>query len=213
MQVGNSRTKRLVGDMVADDPWWLRWLLIGSAYLLIGGLILVPLVYVFTQALSEGIEVYIRNLFYDPDTRHAILLTLSVAPLAVLLNTVFGLAAAWTITKFRFPGRTLLITLLDVPFAVSPVVVGLMFVLLFGMQGYFGPQLREWGVKVIFAWPGLVLVTTFVTLPLVARELIPLMESLGTEEETAAVSLGANPWQLFWRVTLPRASAHSGGFW
>jgi sulfate transport system permease protein len=121
----------------------------------------------------------------------------------VVLNTIFGLAAAWTITRFKFPGRTLLVTLLDVPFAISPVVVGLMLVLLFGMQGLLGPTLREWGIKVIFAWPGLLLATVFVTLPFVARELIPLMESLGSEEETAAVSLGANPWQLFWRITLP----------
>jgi sulfate transport system permease protein len=122
---------------------------------------------------------------------------------AVLLNTIFGLAAAWTITRFQFPGRTLLTTLLDIPFAISPVVVGLMIMLIFGMKGFFGPFLRDHGIKVIFAWPALVLATTFVTLPFVARELIPLMQSLGNEEETAAVSLGANAWQLFWRITLP----------
>lgn len=203
MHPSGVRTKKSAGGLVADEPLWLRVLLIGAAYAVIGLLILVPVVYVFVQAFAEGWQGYVKNLWHDPDTRHSIFLTLTVAPLAVLLNTVFGLAAAWTITRFKFPGRTLLITLLDVPFAISPVVVGLMFVLLFGMQGYLGPSLRQVGIKVIFAWPGLLLATTFVTLPFVARELIPLMESLGSEEEVAAVSLGASPWQLFWRITLP----------
>lgn len=203
MHPSTLRTKKSAGAMVADEPLWLRVLLIGSAFVVIGVLILVPMIYVFVQAFADGWNGFVKNLWHDPDTRHSIWLTMSVAPLAVLLNTVFGLAAAWTITRFKFPGRTLLTTLLDVPFAISPVVVGLMFVLLFGMQGYFGPMLRDCGIKVIFAWPGLLLATTFVTLPFVARELIPLMESLGEEEETAAVSLGANPWQLFWRITLP----------
>ena len=203
MHPSGVRTKKSAGGLVADEPLWLRVLLIGAAYAVIGLLILVPVVYVFVQAFAEGWQGYVKNLWHDPDTRHSIFLTLTVAPLAVLLNTVFGLAAAWTITRFKFPGRTLLITLLDVPFAISPVVVGLMFVLLFGMQGYLGPSLRHVGIKVIFAWPGLLLATTFVTLPFVARELIPLMESLGSEEEVAAVSLGASPWQLFWRITLP----------
>ena len=203
MHLSSLRVKKPISIMAGSEPLWLRVLLIGCAFAIIGGLILVPIVYVFLQALSDGWTAYCDNLWRDADTRHSMLLTLSVAPLSVFLNTVFGLAAAWTITRFRFPGRTLLTTLLDVPFAISPVVVGLMFVLLFGMQGYFGPTLRDWGIKVIFAWPGLVLATTFVTLPFVARELIPLMESLGDEEEVAAVSLGANPWQLFWRITLP----------
>ena len=197
------RTKKSAGGLVADEPLWLRVLMIAAAYAVIGLLILVPVVYVFVQAFADGWQGYVKNLWHDPDTRHSILLTLTVAPLAVLLNTVFGLAAAWTITRFKFAGRTLLVTLLDVPFAISPVVVGLMFVLLFGMQGYLGPSLRQMGIKVIFAWPGLLLATTFVTLPFVARELIPLMESLGSDEEIAAVSLGASPWQLFWRITLP----------
>lgn len=203
MHPSGVRTKKSAGGLVADEPLWLRVLLIAAAYAVIGLLILVPVVYVFVQAFAEGWQGYVKNLWHDPDTRHSIFLTLTVAPLAVLLNTVFGLAAAWTITRFKFPGRTLLVTLLDVPFAISPVVVGLMFVLLFGMQGYLGPSLRQMGIKVIFAWPGLLLATTFVTLPFVARELIPLMESLGSEEEVAAVSLGASPWQLFWRITLP----------
>lgn len=203
MHSSTTRTKKAASRFVADEPLWLRLLLIGMAYTIIGLLILIPLVYVFVQALGDGWSGFVRNIWFDPDTRHSVLLTMTVAPLAVLLNTIFGLAAAWAITRFEFPGRSLLTTLLDVPFAISPVVVGLMFVLLFGMQGYVGPALREWGIKVIFAWPGLLLATTFVTLPFVARELIPLMESLGSEEETAAVSLGANPWQLFWRITLP----------
>lgn len=203
MHPSSLRTKKAVGGMVADEPLWLRVLLIGSAFVVIGVLILVPIIYVFVQALADGWGGFVKNVWHDPDTRHSIWLTMTVAPLAVLLNTVFGLAAAWCITRFKFPGRTLLTTLLDVPFAISPVVVGLMFLMLFGMQGILGPTLREWNIKVIFAWPGLLLATTFVTLPFVARELIPLMESLGAEEETAAVSLGASPWQLFWRITLP----------
>jgi sulfate transport system permease protein len=139
----------------------------------------------------------------DADTRHSILLTLSVAPAAVLANTIFGVAAAWTLTRFQFRGRVLLLTMLDLPFAVSPVVAGLCILLIYGAQGWLGPMLKSAGIQVVFAWPGLVLATTFVTLPFVARELIPLMESLGADEELAAVSLGAGPWQLFWRVTLP----------
>jgi len=189
--------------MVATEPWWLRALLIALAVSAVVWLIVIPLVYVFWQALGQGIFVFWKNIWHDPDTRHAIWLTLTVAPLSVLLNTIFGIAAAWVITRFQFPGKSLLVTLLDLPFAISPVVAGLMFVLLFGMQGYFGPALREWGIRVIFAWPALLLATMFVTLPFVARELIPLMHALGSDEELAAVSLGANPWQMFWRVTLP----------
>jgi len=185
------------------EPFWIRCLLIFAAYVVVFGLILIPLAYVFFEALRPGLQTFWSNLVDDPDTRHAIWLTVTVAPIAVILNTIFGLAAAWTITKFRFPGRALLMSLLDVPFAISPVVAGLMFVLLFGMQGYLGPTLREYGIKLIFAWPGLVIATTFITMPFIARELIPLMQSLGSDEELAAVSLGANRWQLFWRITLP----------
>jgi len=188
---------------VSQEPFWLRCLLIFASFGIVGGLILIPIIYVFYQALISGLGTFLQNLLADADTRHAIWLTMTIAPLAVLFNTIFGLAAAWTITKFRFPGRTLLISLLDMPFAISPVVAGLMFVLLFGMQGYLGPMLQSWGIKIIFAWPGLVLVTTFITMPFIARELIPLMQMLGSDEELAAVSLGANSWQLFWRVTLP----------
>lgn len=203
MHPSSIRTRKAVGGMVADEPLWLRLTLIGLAYVVIGLLIVIPIGYVFYIALADGWDAFVKNVWNDRDTRHSIWLTMTVAPVAVLLNTIFGLAAAWTITRFQFPGRTLLTTLLDIPFAISPVVVGLMIMLIFGMKGFFGPFLRDHGIKVIFAWPALVLATTFVTLPFVARELIPLMQSLGNEEETAAVSLGANAWQLFWRITLP----------
>jgi len=154
-------------------------------------------------AVGQGFSSYWDSLVMDPDTRSAILLTLTVAPSAVVMNVVFGIAAAWSIAHFKFPGRTLLTSLIDLPFAVSPVVAGLSLVLIFGLQGYLGPWLREHDIKIMFATPGLILATTFVTLPFVARELIPLMESLGSDEEIAAVSLGANGWQVFWRITLP----------
>jgi sulfate transport system permease protein len=199
----DRRVRRSAGRMVANEPVWLRRMLIGAAFLIVGWLIVLPLVYVFWQALAGGVGLFWRNIWHDPDTRHAIWLTLTIAPLAVVLNTVFGLAAAWLITRFDFSGKALLVTLLDLPFAVSPVVAGLCFMLLFGMQGWWGPTLRSWGVQVVFAWPGILLATMFVTLPFVARELIPLMQALGPDEELAAISLGANPWQMFWRVTLP----------
>lgn len=193
-----DRTRRAL-----QDPWWVRLTLITLAVLIVGVLVVVPLVHVFWQALSGGLGVYWDNLAADPDTRHAILLTLLVAPMAVLANVVFGIAAAWAIARFRFPGRTLLISLIDLPFAVSPVVAGLSLLLLFGMQGYLGPWLREHGIRIVFALPGLVLATIFVTVPFIARELIPVMEALGPDEELAAISLGANGWQTFWHVTLP----------
>ncbi len=187
----------------ARDPWPVRWGLILAAVAVLGVLVVVPVVHVFTQALAGGPAAYVRDLFGDPLTRHAIALTLIVAPAAVALNTVFGIAAAWAIARFRFPGRTLLLTLIDLPFAVSPVVAGLVLVLLFGRQGYLGPWLQQHGIRILFATPGLVLATAFVTLPFVARELVPVMESIGPEEEVAARSLGADGWQTFWRVTLP----------
>ncbi len=193
-----DRTRRAL-----QDPWWVRLTLITLAVLIVGVLVVVPLVHVFWQALAGGLTVYWDNLVNDPDTRHSILLTLLVAPMAVLVNVVFGIAAAWAIARFRFPGRTLLVSLIDLPFAVSPVVAGLALLLLFGMQGYLGPWLREHGIRIVFALPGLVLATIFVTVPFIARELIPVMESLGPDEELAAISLGANGWQTFWYVTLP----------
>lgn len=186
-----------------QDPLAVRVTLIGAAVLIVGVLVVIPVVHVFYQALARGVGGYFTALFGDRDTRHAILLTLLVAPTAVAMNVVFGLAAAWAIARFRFRGRSLMTTLIDLPFAVSPVVAGLMLVLIFGMHGYLGPWLRDHDLKIIFATPGLILATAFVTLPFVARELIPVMEAIGSEEEVAAVSLGARPWQLFWRVTLP----------
>ncbi len=250
-----------------QDPLLVRGVLIAAAVLAIGVLVIVPTVFVFVQALRPGLGAYVENLVRDRDTWSAITLTLTVAPIAVVLNIVFGVAAAWLISRFRFPGRTLLTTLIDVPFSVSPVVAGLMFVLIFGLQGYLGPWLRADGLRamlyvvaaagalvafglammrlrrrvplraarlglafvlaavvfaalvavqdalglwphgrslnIIFATPGLILATTFVTFPFVARELIPVMEAFGEEEDLAAVSLGASGWQMFWRVTLP----------
>jgi sulfate/thiosulfate transport system permease protein len=178
-------------------------LLIAAAVGIVGLLIVVPLASVFAEAFAEGPAAWWRALAHDPDTRHAIWLSLTVAPIAVAINTIFGIATAWLVSRFRFPGRSLLITLCDVPFSVSPVVAGLALVLIFGRQGLLGPTLASLGWKVIFSWPGLVLATTFVTLPLVVRELIPVMEAIGPEEELAAVSLGASGWQVFTRVTLP----------
>jgi sulfate transport system ATP-binding protein len=186
-----------------EDSRAIRWALIAAAMLVMGVLVVIPLVNVFYEAFRRGPGVYWNSLFADPDTTSALLLTLRVAPLAVVLNVVFGVAAAWLIARFRFPGRTLLTALIDLPFAVSPVVAGLIFVLIFGLQGYLGPWLRAHDIKIIFATPGLILATAFVTFPFVARELIPLMEAIGAEEETAAVSLGARALQIFRRVTLP----------
>jgi sulfate transport system permease protein len=254
------------------DPAWVRWGLTLVAIAVVTLLIVVPIVNVFAEAFADGLGAYFRNLVADGDTLHSVFLTLTVVPIALALNLVFGLAAAWTISRFRFPGRTLLTSLIDLPFSVSPVVAGLMFVLIFGLQGYFGPLLRRDGyavmpfvvaalvvfvaavayllvlprnprsrrklfklspwlvvlgggavlfallvlgqqafgvwpknqsLKVIFATPGLVLATSFVTFPFVARELIPVMDAVGPDEELAALSLGANGWQMFWHVTVP----------
>jgi sulfate/thiosulfate transport system permease protein len=187
----------------SHDPAWVRWSLTLAALAVVGVLIVVPVVHVFYQALADGLGAYWRAVTASPDTRHAIGLTLIVAPTAVLLNTAFGLAAAWAIARFSFPGRSLLVALLDLPFSVSPVVAGMAFILLFGAGGAIGGWLKAHGVRVVFATPGLILATAFVTFPFVARELIPLLESQGPDEELAALSLGASPWQMFWRVTLP----------
>lgn len=180
-----------------------RGFLILLTFAILFGLVVVPLVSVFAQAFQPGIKTYWHNLVADSDTRHAIFLTLIVAPLAVALNTLFGIAAAYTIARFRFPGRTLLTTLIDLPFSVSPVVAGMVFVLFLGWRNPIGAWLGEFGYQIIFAPPGLVLATAFVTFPFVARELIPVLEANGPEEEIAARSLGANGWQMFWMVTLP----------
>jgi sulfate transport system permease protein len=184
------------------DPAWVRWALIGLALGFLVLFVVLPLITVFAQALHRGISAYFDALA-EPDALSAIRLTLLVAAIAVPVNLVFGVVAAWAITKFEFSGKSLLITLIDLPFSVSPVISGMVYVLLFGLHGWFGPWLRDHDLQVVFALPGLVLATMFVTFPFVARELIPLMQEQGIEEEEAAVSLGACGWQIFWRVTLP----------
>ncbi len=181
----------------------VRRTLIGLSLAVIGVFIVAPVALVFYSALENGVWAYWHNLVNNPATLHSIKLTLTVAPLAVVSNTIFGIAAAWLIARFRFPGRTVLMTLIDLPFAISPVVAGLMLLLMFGRLGFLGPWLDSHNIEIIWAVPGIVLATTFVTLPFVARELIPVMEALGGDEEAAAISLGASAWQMFWRVTLP----------
>ena len=184
------------------EPLWARWTLILLSVLFLGLFLVVPLAAVFFEAFRKGYEAYLAS-FSDPDALSAIKLTLLAAGIAVPLNLVFGLAASWALAKFDFRGRNVLITLIDLPFAISPVISGLIYVLLFGLQGWLGPWLSEHDIKIIFAVPGIVLATIFVTFPFVARELIPLMQEQGTEEEQAALLLGANGWQVFRRVTLP----------
>jgi sulfate transport system permease protein len=184
------------------EPAWLRRLLIAVALTFLASFLFVPLAAVFSNAFEKGAGVYWRAMG-DAATFAAIRLTLLTAAIAVPLNLVFGLAAAWAIAKFDFRGKNLLTTLIDLPFSVSPVISGLIFVLLFGRQGWWGPWLAEHNLQVIFAVPGIVLATVFVTFPFVARELIPLMQNQGKEEEEAAMVLGANGWRIFWRVTLP----------
>jgi sulfate transport system permease protein len=190
------------GRAAATEPALLRRALIGGALLFLTLFLFVPLAFVFYSSLKKGLGVYVAAVF-DPDALAAIRLTLLTAAIAVPANLVFGVAAAWAIAKFDFRGKSVLTTLIDLPFSVSPVIAGLIYVLLFGMQGWLGPWLREHDLKVIFAVPGLVLATIFVTFPFVARELIPLMQAQGAEEEEAAVVLGASGWTIFWRVTLP----------
>jgi sulfate transport system permease protein len=184
------------------EPAWVRRLLIGVMLVFFGFFLLLPLAVVFVGAFREGVGAYFNSL-RDPDNWFAVKLTLLTAAISVPLNLVFGVAAAWLIAKFQFRGRSMLITLIDLPFAVSPVIAGLIFVLVFGAQGWLGPWLQAHDIRIIFAVPGLVLATVFVTFPFVARELIPLMETQGNDEEFAALTLGANGWQMFWRVTLP----------
>jgi sulfate transport system permease protein len=275
MQTKSNLGKRGQGVAVRrtqEDAVWVRRTLIALVLGVVGLLIVVPVINVFVGAFAEGVGTYFKNLLTDPDTRHSVMLTLTVVPLALVANVVFGIAAAWLISRFQFPGRTVLTALIDLPFSVSPVVAGLMFVLIFGLQGYFGAFLRRDGyaimpyltsfivvfalvvtylalrpvgkgsrrgffklhpalvvpvggvalfallvvaqqalgiwpdktsLKVIFATPGLVLATAFVTFPFVARELIPVMDAVGPDEELAALSLGASGWQMFWHVTVP----------
>ena len=184
------------------DPAPVRWLLIAVALAFLGLMLVVPLAAVFWEALRKGFGPYLAALA-EPDALAAIRLTLLTAAIAVPCNLVFGVAAAWAIAKFEFRGKQILLTLIDLPFAVSPVVSGLIYVLMFGAQGWFGPWLMEHDIRIIFAVPGIVLATLFVTFPFVARELIPLMQAQGSEEEESAIVLGASGWQAFWKVTLP----------
>ncbi len=185
-----------------SEPTWVKWSLILITLAFLGLFLVAPLTAVFVEASRKGVLAYFSS-FNDPAAFSAIKLTFLVVIIAVPLNTVFGLAAAWALGKFQFPGRSLLITLIDLPFAVSPVVSGLVFVLLFGAHGWFGPWLQANDIQIIFAVPGIVLATIFVTFPFVAREVIPLMQEQGNDEEQAALMLGANGWQTFWYVTLP----------
>jgi sulfate transport system permease protein len=184
------------------EPRWVRGLVIGFAILFLTIFVVLPLVVVFAEAFSRGFAHYVDAL-RDPEALSAIRLTLLTALISVTLNLVFGVCAAWAIAKFEFRGKTLLITLIDLPFSVSPVISGLVFVLLFGAQGFFGPWLMSHGIYILFAMPAIVLATTFVTFPFVARELIPLMQEQGSQEEEAAISLGAGGWRTFWLVTVP----------
>jgi sulfate transport system permease protein len=185
-----------------SEPAPVRWALIALVVALIAGIVLLPLAVVLVEALSAGVAAY-REAITEPDAVAAMKLTLFVAVLTVPANLLFGICAAWAVTKFQFRGKQLLLTLIDLPFSVSPVVAGLVFVLLFGAHGWFGPWLRAHDIDVIYATPGIVLATMFVTFPFVARELIPLMQQQGLDQEEAAASLGASGWQMFWRVTFP----------
>jgi sulfate transport system permease protein len=206
---GDLPSTSLVGTDIAghlkratEESKLVKGLLIGTSLVFLGLVLFVPLAAIFAEALRKGVGVFLAS-FTDSAALSAIWLTVLTAGICVPLNVVFGLAAAWAIAKFQFPGKSVLITLIDLPFAVSPIISGLIFVLLFGMHGLLGTWLRAHDLQIIFAVPGIVLATLFVTFPFVARELIPLMEEQGTDEELAAVSLGASGWQTFWRVTLP----------
>ncbi|MEG4229313.1 sulfate ABC transporter permease subunit CysW [Microcoleus sp. N9_B2] len=190
------------GSSRSKEKAWVKPTLIGIASGYLALVLFIPMLNVFYQAFRKGFEPFLSNLT-SPDFLHAAQLTLVISLIVVPVNTVFGLCAAWVIGRNKFRGRTLLISILDVPFAISPVVAGLMIVLLYGRVGWFGPWLEAANIKVIFAFPGMVLATAFVTLPFVAREVIPVLEEVGTDQEEAAKTLGANDWQIFWNVTLP----------
>jgi sulfate transport system permease protein len=202
MQSNIAATLDDVTPNVRTEARWVRIALVATALAFLGLFIVLPLIGVLYEALRGGVEAYFKAIT-EPVAMSAIWLTLIVAAIAVPFNLVFGVIAAWAIAKFEFRGKSLLITLIDLPFSVSPVISGLIFVLLFGLQGWLGPWLQENDVKIIFAVPGIVLATMFVTFPFIARELIPLMQEQGTQDEEAAISLGASGWQTFWRVTLP----------
>ena len=198
----SHHTSHAAVQRATHDPKWVRWTLTGIALLFLACFLALPLAAVFAEALRRGVGAYF-SAFAESDALASIRLTLLAAAISVPANLVFGVAAAWCIAKFNFPGKSVLITLIDLPFAVSPVISGLIYVLVFGLQGWWGEWLMEHDLKVIFAVPGIVLATTFVTFPFVARELIPLMQAQGSDEEYAALTLGASGWQIFWRVTVP----------
>ncbi|HSH92592.1 MAG TPA: sulfate ABC transporter permease subunit CysW, partial [Roseimicrobium sp.] len=198
----NLARNRTASQRGSEEHGVVKWTLVVISLLFVGTFLLLPLINVFAQALAKGWGMYWKSL-QDPDTRSAIKLTMIVAAISLPLNVVFGVMASWAVAKFEFRGKSLLITLIDLPFSVSPVVAGLMFVILFGMQGYFGEWLNDKDIKIIFAVPGIVLATVFITFPFVARELIPVMQATGTDQEQAALTLGASGWQTFWHVTLP----------
>jgi sulfate transport system permease protein len=185
------------------EPAWVRYLLIGLGLLFLGGVVVLPLASVFAQAFEKGVGEYFSKLWTE-ETRAAIKLTLLTAAVVVPCNTIFGVAAAWLIARYRFPGKSLLISIIDIPFSVSPVISGLIFVLLFGARGLLGNFLQAHDVKIIFAIPGIILATAFVTFPFVAREVLPLMQALGSDEEEAALTLGASGWRILFSVTLPK---------
>lgn len=197
-----AKAHRAASQRGTEESALTKWTLIAIALAFCFVFLLLPLANVFVQALAKGWSFYLESLTH-PDSLSAIKLTLLVAGVSIPLNVVFGLAAAWAIAKFEFKGKSLLITLIDLPFSVSPVVAGLMFVVLFGAQGFFGPWLEARDIQIIFAVPGIILATVFITFPFVARELIPVMQATGTDQEQAAMTLGASGWQTFWHVTLP----------
>ena len=198
----NAFAERLQSRDATREPVWVRYTLLSIALIFFLSCLILPLILVFVEAFKQGIGVYAQALVH-PDTLSAVKLTLLTAAIAVPLNVVFGIAAAWSVAKFNFRGKSILTTLIDMPFSVSPVIAGLMLVLIFGTQGWMGGWLMENDIKVLYAVPAIVIATIFITVPFVARELIPLMEAQGTEEEEAAIVLGASGWQTFWKVTLP----------
>lgn len=198
----NALAIKLQSRDATREPTWVRYTLITIALIFFLSCLILPLILVFVEAFKQGVSVYFEALV-NPDTLSAVKLTLLTAAIAVPLNVIFGVAAAWCVAKFNFRGKSILTTIIDTPFSVSPVIAGLMLVLIFGSQGWFGGWLMDHDIKILYATPAIVIATVFITVPFVARELIPLMEAQGTEEEEAAIVLGASGWQTFWKVTLP----------
>jgi sulfate/thiosulfate transport system permease protein len=198
----SALAEKLQSRDATREPTWVRWTLIIIAMIFFLSCLILPLILVFVEAFKQGVGVYAQALVH-PDTLSAVKLTLLTAVIAVPMNVVFGVAAAWAVAKFEFRGKSILTTLIDMPFSVSPVIAGLMLVLIFGTQGWMGNWLMDHDIKILYAVPAIVIATIFITVPFVARELIPLMEAQGTEEEEAAIVLGASGWQTFWKVTLP----------